>query len=136
MHRADVVLAANVLHATRDLGESLSHCRRLLAPSGLLVLLEGMEGRGWLDLTFGLLPGWWRFEDIYRTDHALVGPGVWRRALSDAGYGEVAIVGAAGDPGGEEEAGAGVLVARARRRFFRSRGSGWYGRRPGRRGRI
>ena len=60
-HGADVVLAANVLHATRDLSETLGHCRKLLAPSGLLVLVEGTEARGFLDLTFGLLPGWWRF---------------------------------------------------------------------------
>ena len=95
-HGFDVVVAANVLHATRDLEESLAHCRRLLAPSGLLLLLEGTERRGWLDLTFGLLPGWWRFDDVYRSDYALVGREDWSRALSASGYGEVALVGEAG----------------------------------------
>ena len=89
-HGYDVVLAANVLHATRDLGESLVHCRKLLAPSGLLLLLEGTARRGWLDLTFGLLPGWWRFADGYRPDYALAAAPVWERALSDAGFGETA----------------------------------------------
>ena len=116
-HRADLVLAANVLHATRDLGESLSHCRRLLAESGVLVVLEGMQAQGWLDLTFGLLPGWWRFADAYRTEHALVGPAVWRRALSDAGYEDVEIVGSAEpeegeSPAGEEVLSTGLIVAR------------------------
>ena len=96
-HGYDVVIAANVLHATRDLGESLSHCRKLLAPSGLLLAVEGTAARGWLDLTFGLLPGWWRFDDAYRGDYALVGREVWRRALSDAGYGEVGFLEGAGD---------------------------------------
>ena len=91
-HGYDVVVAANVLHATRDLGEALSHCRALLAPSGVLVCVEGLRGQGWLDLTFGLLEGWWRYGDGYRTDGALVGEGVWRRALGDAGYGEVSVV--------------------------------------------
>ena len=95
-HGFDVLVAANVLHATRDLEESLAHCRRLLAPSGLLLVLEGTERRGWLDLTFGLLPGWWRFDDVYRSDYALVGREDWSRALSGAGYGEVALVGEAG----------------------------------------
>ena len=30
--------------------------------------LENMRGRGWQDITFGLLDGWWRFADDYRPD--------------------------------------------------------------------
>ena len=92
-HRSDLVIAANVLHATRDLGESLRHCRKLLAPSGVVLLLEGLERRGWLDLTFGLLPGWWRFDDRYRDDYPLVPDSVWRRAFDDAGFRRFAEVG-------------------------------------------
>ena len=91
-HGHDLVIAANVLHATRDLGETLAHCRRLLAPSGLLVAVEGTEPRGWLDLTFGLLPGWWRFDDAHRPDHALAPRAVWRRALAERGYGKASFV--------------------------------------------
>ena len=105
-HGYDVVVAANVLHATRDLGEALSHCRALLAPSGTLVALEGLRRQGWLDLTFGLLDGWWRYADEYRIDGVLVGETVWRRALSDAGYGEVAVLSSGA------EAAQGVIVAR------------------------
>ena len=92
VHGYDLVVAAHVLHATRDLGEALSHCRALLAPSGALVVLEGLRRQGWSDLTFGLLDGWWRYADGYRTDGAQVGEAVWRRALSDAGFGETAVV--------------------------------------------
>ena len=105
-HGYDVVVAANVLHATRDLGEALSHCRALLAPSGALVVLEGLRRQGWLDLTFGLLEGWWRYADGYRSEGALVGEGVWRRALEDAGYGEVSVLSSGA------EATHGVIVAR------------------------
>ena len=91
-HSYDIVVAANVLHATRDLGETLAHCRQLLAPSGLLIAVEGTAAQGWLDLTFGLLPGWWRFEDEYRTDYALVPPQIWRRALADTGFSEPSFV--------------------------------------------
>ncbi|NIP84989.1 MAG: methyltransferase, partial [Planctomycetales bacterium] len=59
----DVVLAANVLHATRDLRQAIGHVRQLLAPQGMLVLLEGTRPQGWLDLIFGLTDGWWRFVD-------------------------------------------------------------------------
>ena len=66
-HAYDMVIAANVLHATRHLDETLAHCRALLAPSGLLVALENQRGRGWMDLIFGQLDGWWRFADRYRS---------------------------------------------------------------------
>ena len=110
MHRYDLVVAANVLHATRDLSESLGHCRKLLAPSGELVLLEGLRRRGWLDLTFGLLEGWWRFADPYRKDYALLEEAAWRAALADAGFGEVAVWGGSRD---EEVKEHGLIVARA-----------------------
>ena len=65
-HSYDIVVASNVLHATRDLNETLEHCRKLLAPSGLLVALENPRVMDWLDLTFGQLDGWWRYADDYR----------------------------------------------------------------------
>ena len=110
LHGYDLVVAANVLHATRHLDETLDHCRILLAPSGLLVALENQRGRGWMDLIFGQLDGWWRFADRYRADHALAGPDVWCQALSDVGFAEAAVLGV--DP--SEAAGLpdrGVIVA-------------------------
>ena len=92
-HAYDLVIASNVLHATRYLNDTLSHCRELLAPSGQLVALENLRGQGWLDLTFGQLDGWWRFADAYRPHHALASPAVWRQALEDAGFGIVEVLG-------------------------------------------
>ncbi len=92
-HGYDLAIAANVLHATRYLDETLNHCRELLAPSGQLIALENQRGRGWMDLIFGQLDGWWRFADTYRPRHALAGPGVWRRALRDTGFEEAEVVG-------------------------------------------
>ena len=92
-HAYDMVIAANVLHATRHLDETLAHCRALLAPSGLLVALENQRGRGWMDLIFGQLDGWWRFADRYRANHALTGPDVWREALADTGFAESEVLG-------------------------------------------
>ena len=92
-HGYDLVIAANVLHATQYLDETLMHCRELLAPAGQLVALENQRGRGWMDLIFGQLDGWWRFADRYRSHHALAGPNVWRQALGDVGFGDVQILG-------------------------------------------
>ena len=89
----DLVIATNVLHATRDLGETLANCRSLLAPGGQLVALDLMRAWHWQDLTFGLLEGWWRFADSYRPASAIPGPDVWRQALSDAGFSKITILG-------------------------------------------
>ena len=106
----DLVIAANVLHATRDLGETLPHCRELVAPSGQVVALENMQGRGWHDLTFGRLDGWWRFDDVYRPRHATASSPAWCRALSDSGFEEVAVLGAE-DGNGERQLGSEVILA-------------------------
>ena len=92
-HSYDLLIASNVLHATRYLEETLAHCRDLLAPSGQLIALENLSGLGWMDLTFGQLDGWWRFADSYRPHHALAEPSVWRRALGNVGFEEVEVLG-------------------------------------------
>ncbi len=92
-HGYDLIIASNVLHATRRLDETLANCLALLAPSGHMVALENLRGLGWMDLTFGQLDGWWRFEDPCRPDHALATPTIWRQALSDAGFTETEVLG-------------------------------------------
>lgn len=82
----DVIIAANVLHATADLRHTLAHVRKLLAPGGMLLLVEGVRPDRWLDLTFGLTDGWWRFGDLdLRPEHPLVSAENWARLLSEAG---------------------------------------------------
>ena len=110
-HGYDLVIAANVIHATRNLGETLAHCRALLAPSGRLAALELVRGRHFQDLSFGMLDGWWRFEDAYRSDHALATPETWRNALSDAGFEDADLLGVDSFDGGRP-LGPGIIVAR------------------------
>ena len=107
-HSYDLIIASNVLHATRYLQETLGHCRELLAPSGQLVALENLSGLGWMDLTFGQLDGWWRFADDYRPHHALASPAVWRRALNDAGFTGAEVLGVDESAGTPDK---GVIVA-------------------------
>ncbi|HJR00339.1 MAG TPA: type I polyketide synthase [Methylomirabilota bacterium] len=84
--RFDIVLAANVLHATRDLRQSLAHVGHLLEGHGLLILLEGTARQRWVDLTFGLTEGWWRFTDVdLRPTHALLRAEQWLTLLEASG---------------------------------------------------
>ncbi|HEY3909045.1 MAG TPA: beta-ketoacyl synthase N-terminal-like domain-containing protein [Stellaceae bacterium] len=95
----DVVVAANVLHATRDLRDSLRHAARLLAPGGILLLLEQVKPSNWSDLVFGSTPGWWRFADAaLRPGHPLLNETQWRGLLAER-FAEIASV---GSPGGEQ----------------------------------
>jgi acyl transferase domain-containing protein/acyl carrier protein/ribosomal protein S18 acetylase RimI-like enzyme/protein-L-isoaspartate O-methyltransferase len=89
----DIVIAANVLHATRDLRDTLANVRKLLAPNGALILLEGVAHRRWIDLIFGMLEGWWRFTDHdLRPAQPLLPVATWHQLLAEAGFGESAAV--------------------------------------------
>ncbi|MFG2635901.1 SDR family NAD(P)-dependent oxidoreductase [Streptomyces sp. NPDC048362] len=96
----DLVLATNVLHATRDMGRTLRHVRQLLAPGGSVLINEVTRASDFLTLTFGLTPGWWAFEDSERRlPHApLLGPDQWRGALAESGFGPVRMTGVRGTP--------------------------------------
>ncbi|MCL2929917.1 MAG: SDR family NAD(P)-dependent oxidoreductase [Trichodesmium sp. MAG_R01] len=89
-HQYDVIIAANVLHATANLKETLSNVRKLLAPGGILVLFELTSRQRWLDLVFGLLEGWWRFQDLeIRPDYPLLSRSKWQEILHETGFTEV-----------------------------------------------
>jgi len=85
--RFDLVVAANVLHATADLRQVLGHVRQLLAPEGLLLLLEGTGPQRWLDLIFGMTEGWWKFADNdLRAHHPLLSQDQWLALLAQCGF--------------------------------------------------
>jgi malonyl CoA-acyl carrier protein transacylase/NAD(P)-dependent dehydrogenase (short-subunit alcohol dehydrogenase family)/acyl carrier protein len=89
----DLIIAANVLHATRDLRQTLAHVQSLLVPGGLLALLEGYRETRWIDLVFGQTEGWWRFADTdLRPSHPLLSLETWKRVLDEAGFSSVSAV--------------------------------------------
>jgi epothilone polyketide synthase E len=82
----DVIIAANVLHATRNLNETIANVRSLLAPGGLLVLIEVTNPPQWYDVSVSLIEGWQRFDDGLRTDNPLLPVSSWISLLSGAGF--------------------------------------------------
>jgi microcystin synthetase protein McyG len=92
-HSFDMIIAANVLHATPSLRQSLAHVRKLLAPEGLLVLLEGTMPLRLSDLTVGLTEGWWSFSDTdLRPSYALLSEQKWRDLLVSQGFTDTAVI--------------------------------------------
>ncbi len=94
----DLVVAANVLHATADLRAVLRHVQSLLAPGGLLLLQEATTYLPWFDVTTGLIEGWQRFQDGLRGEHPLLPAQQWQALLQEAGFGPVAALPEAGSP--------------------------------------
>ena len=83
----DLILAANVLHATPELVTTLSNVRKLLAPHGRLFLQELNPGSAqFIDLIMGGLRDWWLGSDDGRVDKPYVGLERWDEDLRKAGF--------------------------------------------------
>ncbi len=83
----DIVIAPNILHATQDVTRSASHLRALLAPGGLMLMIEGTQPQAWVDLVYGMTPPWWSFTDTnVRAQHPLLSPERWIDVLAASGF--------------------------------------------------
>ncbi|KAK3297385.1 uncharacterized protein B0H64DRAFT_457516 [Chaetomium fimeti] len=82
-----LVLASNAIHATHNLVVSASNVRQALRSDGFVMILEMTEVVPFIDLVFGLLEGWWLFDDGRK--HAVVPAEHWERELHTAGFGHV-----------------------------------------------
>ena len=106
----DIALAANVLHATVDVSAAVRRAAALLQPGGVFVVLEGTHAEPWVDITFGLTDGWWRFQDRdVRPDYPLLSRERWQSVLQTAGFEDVTFA-----PADRlaEEAGQVLIIAR------------------------
>lgn len=105
----DLIIAANVLHATHNLRETVAHVRSLLAPGGVLVLFEVTQHLSWFDITTGLIEGWERFGDDLRQDDPLLSVTQWQALLQTSGFEQVTHYPEAASP--PEILGSHVIVA-------------------------
>ncbi|KAL8795885.1 MAG: hypothetical protein Q9195_001765 [Heterodermia aff. obscurata] len=107
--RFDLLVAANVLHATARIARTMRNVRKLLKPGGKLLLIEITTTRGQL-FPFATLPGWWLAEPEIevgaaqeyvqssglasvpgariglRTDGPLLAETQWDSVLKDSGF--------------------------------------------------
>ena len=93
LSRYDLIIAANVLHATEDIRKTLSNVRILLKPGGKLALME-ITNPSLTAFPFGTTPGWWLSCDgkpeldghPFRTDGPTMTEGQWKAVLKDSGF--------------------------------------------------
>jgi L-cysteine---[L-cysteinyl-carrier protein] ligase PchF len=81
---ADIVLAANVMHDAKDLDASLRHLASLLAPGGLLVLIEGTTNTLVQSITVGFIEG--LAQDRGDERLPLLSTDQWRERTLAAGF--------------------------------------------------
>ncbi|KAF7159618.1 hypothetical protein CNMCM5623_004998 [Aspergillus felis] len=84
-HSYDLIVAANVLHATPSLQETLGNVKKLLAPGGRLLLLELCTEMRFANFVMGVLPGWWLGENDQRAEQPFVSPERWDKELIAVG---------------------------------------------------
>ena len=84
----DVVIAANVLHATSNIRRSLRNAKAALKKHGLLLLIEMSANTLFSHLTYGLLEGWWAYDDaeLRLPGCPALSPQSWRSVLEAEGF--------------------------------------------------
>ena len=106
----DIIVASDVIHATRSLADTLDNLKECLAPGGILLFLELSRSLALIENTFGLLEGWWKFSD-FRTYSPILSPDGWRQVLLKQGFEDVQSF--VNITGNESDAVQAVHVARA-----------------------
>ncbi|EEP78969.1 hypothetical protein UREG_03815 [Uncinocarpus reesii 1704] len=86
-HSYDLIIASNVLHATRSLERTLENTRRLLRPGGYLMMLE-ITSNDVIRVGFAMsgLPGWWLGRDEGRLLSPCVSVAEWHHLLLNTGF--------------------------------------------------
>jgi acyl transferase domain-containing protein/SAM-dependent methyltransferase len=97
-HGFDIIIAANVLHATRDLRQTMRNVLSLLAPNGCFILYEVTAPHSWFDITVGLIEGWQLYDDDLRTEGPLLASSQWKELLQSAGFSGVTAYPESGSP--------------------------------------
>jgi acyl transferase domain-containing protein/NADPH:quinone reductase-like Zn-dependent oxidoreductase/acyl carrier protein/2-polyprenyl-3-methyl-5-hydroxy-6-metoxy-1,4-benzoquinol methylase len=89
--RYDLIIASNVLHATKNISNTLANTKSLLKDNALLILNEISQINFPMHLTFGLLNGWWLYND--NEVRMQGGPGLtpqnWKYSAQEAGFTDV-----------------------------------------------
>lgn len=82
----DLILATNVIHATKSLNQTLGNIRKLLDPNGRILLHELTPNSKWPNYIWGTLAGWWFGEDDDRADQPYVSVDRWTEEFKAAGF--------------------------------------------------
>ncbi|CAL8085190.1 unnamed protein product [Orchesella dallaii] len=82
----DFVLAGEVIHATKDICESLRNIRVLMKPYGRIAIQETTRLSLLIGFLFGTLEGYWRFQDFeLRKRYCILEKAAWAQVMEANG---------------------------------------------------
>ena len=87
----DLIIACQVLHATKDMDHTMANVHKLLKPGGKLVMVETTQDAMDVQLVFGTLPGWWLSKEPERKYSPNMPLGLWTGILGRTGFSGVDI---------------------------------------------
>ena len=86
--RYDLVIGTNVLHVSSNIIKNVSNIKKKIKREGALIFCEMVTKEDYITLTFGLLDGWWLFDD---DENRIQGTPLftqenWKKILLKTGY--------------------------------------------------
>ncbi|PVH94007.1 putative FSP1 [Periconia macrospinosa] len=82
----DIVIACQVLHATKSMSNTMANVRKLLKPGGKLLMVETTKDQVDVQFVFGLVPGWWLSEEEERSSGPSLSVPFWDKILKESGF--------------------------------------------------
>jgi acyl transferase domain-containing protein/NADPH:quinone reductase-like Zn-dependent oxidoreductase/ubiquinone/menaquinone biosynthesis C-methylase UbiE len=82
----DLIVACQVLHATKSMARTMMNVHKLLRPGGKLIMVETTQDSLDVQIIFGTLPGWWLSEESERKHSPSLTVDFWEQTLKQTGY--------------------------------------------------
>ncbi|CAL8141202.1 unnamed protein product [Orchesella dallaii] len=82
----DIVVGVDVFHATRNLNNTLKNIQILTRKNGMVIAGETDIPTKELDIVFGILDGYWLFDDNIRSSHCTISADKWIDLLRENGF--------------------------------------------------
>lgn len=89
----DILIAANVLHATKDISATMENAKKIMKTNGVVFMNEIARKELFTTLTFGLLDGWWLYEDeeLRLKNNPGISAENWTFVLDEVGFENISI---------------------------------------------
>lgn len=83
----DIVISYNVIHTTQCVTDSVINLKSCLGNDGSLFIIESAKNETWATLAWGVLDGWWYFQDYdIRPFEPMMEPHKWEQTLGGMGF--------------------------------------------------